>query len=129
MQNLIALSYTDGRLVKPGDVVTGVVDCGSFPAEPFLAQLVDIFPSNGCAEIVFLKRTPSLCAAARFFQRQTNVDKAIVEIHISLENLTLRCRASQPVSKDAKSYQPLPRLGRVSWGRQRSFGYQVYTRV
>jgi len=125
MKNLIALSYADGRLVKPGDVVTGVIDCGSFPAEPFLAQLVDVFPSNGCAEIIFLKRTPSLCAAARFFQRQTNVAKAIVEIHISLEKLTLRCRASQPMGKDAREYQPIPRPGRIAWGSHRSFRYRL----
>ncbi|MGB8868392.1 MAG: hypothetical protein WA384_00415 [Rhodomicrobium sp.] len=125
VQNLITLSYADGRPVKPGDVVTGTIDCGSFPAEPFLAQLVDIFPSNGCAEIVFLKRTPALCAAARFFQRQTNVAKAIVEIHIPLEKLTLRCRASRPISRDAREYQPIPRPGRIAWGSHRSFGYRL----
>jgi hypothetical protein len=122
MPNLIALSYADGRPVKPGDVVRGVVVCGSFPAEPFLAQVVDIFPSHGYAEIVFLKRTPSLCAAASFCQRQTNVAKAIVTMDIPLERLTLRCRASQPMSKDAREYEPVPRPGRVSWGKYRSFG-------
>jgi hypothetical protein len=125
MQNLIALSYADGRQVKPGDLVSGVIDCGSFPAEPFLAQLVDIFPSHGCAEIVFLRRTTSLCATARFFQRQTNVAKTIVQMDISLEKLTLRCRASQPMSKDAKEYQPVPRPGRIAWGTHRSFGYRL----
>jgi len=125
MSTVHFLTYTNGRPVKPGDIVTGVIDCGSFPAEPFLAQLVDIFPSHKCAEIVFLRRTKSLRTSARFFQRQTNVAKAIVTMDIALEKLTLRCRASQPMSKDVKEYQPVPRPGRISWGSHRSFGYHL----
>ena len=125
MPEVISLAYADGRPVKPGDLVTGAVDCGSFPAEPFLAQVVDIFPSNHAAEIVFLCRSQSLNTAARFFQRQTNVANVTITMYVQVTKPTLRCRASQPVSKDAKSYQPLPRPGRLSWGRQRSFGYRV----
>jgi hypothetical protein len=125
MQKLIALSYADGRPVKPGDLVTGSIQCGSYPAEPFLAQLVDIFPSRYHAEIIFLRRTPALFGANRFVQRQTNVAKALVEADIEIAKLTLRSRASQPIGKDARAYQPVSRPGRIAWGVNRSFGYRA----
>ena len=125
MQILIALSYVDGRPVKPGDLVTGYIGSGSYPAEPFLAQLVDIFPSHGRAEIIFLSRTHALCGANRFFQRQTNVAKGLVEADIEIAKLTLRSRASQPLGKDARAYLPVSRPGRIPWGVNRSFGYRA----
>jgi hypothetical protein len=125
MQKLIAFSYGDGRAVKPGDLVTGSIGCGSYPAEPFLAQLVDIFPSHGRAEIIFLTRTPALCGANRFFQRQTNVAKGLVAADIEIAKLTLRSRASQPIGSDGRAYQLVSRPGRMPWGVNRSFGYRT----
>jgi hypothetical protein len=121
---VISLAYNDGRLVKPGDLVTGVIDCGSFPAEQFLAQLVDVFPSNGSAEIVFLARSQDLNEAAPFFRRQTRVSQAYVDMTIAVSKLTLRSRASRPVNRDVRRHPMLNRPGRISWGRGRNFGLQ-----
>lgn len=93
--------YPSGASVKPGDLVTGCIDAGSFPAEPFLAQVVYVAAGLGMAEVVFLKRPGPLNTAASLFRRQSRVAETYSDAMVPVCGLTLRQRCSRPASRHA----------------------------
>lgn len=94
-------AYPSGVAVKPGDLVTGIIDAGSFPAEPFLAQVVFVAAGFGKAEVVFLKRRGRLNRAAALFKRQSRVAGIYQAAMVPVCGLSLRQRCSRPLSRDA----------------------------
>jgi hypothetical protein len=95
------LAYSDGLPAKLGDIVTGHVDAGSFPAEPFLAQVAFIYPDKEKVQVVPLRRPPSLSAAAALFKRQTRVAEIYADMPMKISALRLHQRCSRPLSKRA----------------------------
>ncbi|MGO9807638.1 MAG: hypothetical protein ACLPKH_13110, partial [Rhodomicrobium sp.] len=85
----------------------------------------DMNLDNGLGDIGLPLKETSRSAQSRRALEKDNLGASIVEIHIPLEKLTLRCRASRPISRDAREYQPIPRPGRIAWGSHRSFGYRL----
>jgi hypothetical protein len=94
-------AYPSGALVKPGDLVTGSIGVGCFPAEPFLAQVVFVAPGLEKAEVVFLKRPEPLNAAASLFRRQSRVAETYIEAMVPTCTLSLHQRCSRPQSRHA----------------------------
>ncbi len=108
------------REFKPGDIVTGTIDIGSFPAEPFIAQLIGILPGNKRAEVVFLKRPAS--ARHSIFARQTRVAQVLETAIVNIDGLAIMRRASQPMNNTAKQLAlAYRRPQQISWGPARSF--------
>ncbi len=116
-------SYSGGRPVKPGDLVTGSIDAGSFPAEPFLAQVVFLYPDRERVQLAFLGRTPSLNAASALFRRQSRVAAIYWDAMVEIGKLQLRQRCSRPAGTHAaKAAEGAAWGGQQAWGHSRCFG-------
>jgi len=117
-------SYSDGRPVRPGDLVSGSIDAGSFPAEPFLAQGAFLYPDRERVQIAFLGRTPSLNAASGLFRRQSRVAAIYWDAMVEISALQLRQRCSRPAGRHAaKAAEGAAWGGQQAWGPSRGFGY------
>jgi len=117
-------SYRNGRPVKPGDLVTGSIDTGSLSAEPFLAQVVFLYPDGERAQLAFLGRTPSLKTASALFRRQSRVAAIYWDAMVEINKLALRQRCSRPASRHAaKVTEGQAWNGHQAWGPSRGFGY------
>jgi len=117
-------AYANGRSVKPGDLVTGTIDAGSSPAEPFLGQVVFLYPGEKRVQVAFLSRAPSLKTAASVFRRQSRVAATYWDAMVEVSALQLRQRCSRPANRHAATVtEGQAWNGHQAWGTSRGFGY------
>jgi hypothetical protein len=129
------MTYSKGRAIKPGDIVTGFIDAGSFPAEPFRAQLITILP-GGRAEVVFLNHSAPSRDIASSRQQLSARENRVAHIYesavVKVDGLALRHRGSEPVSEAARELATrvestqikMGRPPQKTWGKTRSFSPQ-----
>jgi hypothetical protein len=90
--------YRSGKAVSRLDVVAGVVDVGSFPAEPFVGQIAEIVLGGTPAEVFFLVRPSDQLS---IWRRQSRVAAAYISATVPIDKLRLRYRASRLLTKNA----------------------------
>ncbi len=98
-----AATYPNGRKARVFDIVHGVTDVGIYSKIPFVAQVVQVLPNAGKAEIAFIRRPASMSRRLPHMALQ-NVAASILERDlVPLAKLKLRSRASRPVAPYLKA--------------------------